>query len=65
MGGVDTYTELRRIAADVRVVVSSGYAEQDAMSRFSGKHTYGFVRKPYVPTELIGAVRRALEGERG
>jgi putative pyruvate formate lyase activating enzyme len=37
MDGEETFRELRRIKADVRVILSSGYSEQDATVQFAGK----------------------------
>ncbi len=52
MGGEDTFTELCRIDPDVKVILSSGYNEQDATNRFAGKGLAGFLQKPYTPMEL-------------
>ncbi len=52
MDGKACFRELRRINADVQVVLSSGYNEQDATSRFAGKGLAGFIQKPYSPEAL-------------
>jgi len=52
MGGEDTYSELCRINPDVKVILSSGYTEQDATNRFVGKGLAGFLQKPYTIDEL-------------
>ncbi|MDQ6984464.1 MAG: response regulator, partial [Ghiorsea sp.] len=49
MGGEDTFSELCRIDPDVKVILSSGYTEQDATNRFTGKGLAGFLQKPYAP----------------
>ena len=61
MNGEETYRELRRLTPDVRVVLSSGYEEDEADSRFAGTGLAAFVRKPYTYAQLIEAVRRALD----
>jgi FixJ family two-component response regulator len=43
------------------VVLSSGYGEAEAMSRFLGKGLKGFIQKPYGPRELISKVQEALK----
>ncbi len=63
MGGEETFGELRRIRPDVRVILSSGYNEQEAVNRFAGKGLAGFLHKPYRPSELVERVRQLLEGE--
>ncbi|HMO95988.1 MAG TPA: response regulator, partial [Tepidiformaceae bacterium] len=36
MDGEETFRELRRLSSDIRVVLTSGYNEQDATERFVG-----------------------------
>jgi two-component system cell cycle sensor histidine kinase/response regulator CckA len=52
---------MRRIRDDVKVILSSGYNEQDATSRFSEKGLAGFIQKPYRPSELIEKLRRIMQ----
>ena len=61
MGGEQTFTELRRIDPDVRVILSSGYNEQDAVRRFAGRGLAGFIQKPYRVQSLAAAIRAAIE----
>ena len=62
MDGQETFRELRRLRADVRVLLSSGYNEQDAINRFAGKKLAGFIQKPYSSAAILEAVRSVLEG---
>jgi len=39
---------------------SSGYAEDEATSRFVGRGLAGFIQKPYRPEALVAAIRQAL-----
>jgi len=52
MDGKACFRELRRINNDVKVVLSSGYSEEDATEQFQGKRLSGFVQKPYTPEHL-------------
>ena len=61
MGGEETFRELRRIRRDVRVILTSGYNEQEATSRFAGKGLAGFMQKPFQLAHLRSLVRVALE----
>ena len=61
MGGEKTFTELRRVNPDVRVVLSSGYNEQDAVRRFAGRGLAGFIQKPYQVEKLEEAIRAAIK----
>lgn len=60
MSGEETFRALRRIDAKVKVVLSSGYNEQDATRHFSGKGLAGFLQKPYTAAQLTAAIRRSL-----
>ncbi|MFH1467107.1 MAG: PAS domain S-box protein [Pseudomonadota bacterium] len=62
MDGQETFRELRRLRADVRVVLTSGYNEQDAVNRFAGKGLAGFIQKPYRAAELLAAIAKAIQG---
>ena len=61
MNGEEAAVELRRIRAEVPIILSSGYSEQEVAARFAGKGLAGFLKKPYEPAELTEAVQRALE----
>ncbi len=52
MGGEDAFSEMCRIDPDVKVILTSGYNEMDATSRFAGKGLAGFIQKPYTAEEL-------------
>ena len=61
MGGEAAFREIRRVRPDARVILSSGYDEQEATRRFVGKGLAGFIHKPYRPNELIAKLRGVLE----
>lgn len=67
MDGEETFRELHRIRRDVRVILSSGYSEQDVSQRFAGKGLAGFVHKPYRLDVLRKIMKDLLEkaGDRG
>jgi CheY-like chemotaxis protein len=58
MDGVATFEALRAIKPDVRVILSSGYNEQEAIQRFSGQGLAGFIKKPYEMETLLAELRR-------
>lgn len=62
MNGEETFRELRRVNPAVRVIMSSGYTENDIISRFAGKGLAGFIHKPYTLALLRDGIRAALEG---
>jgi CheY-like chemotaxis protein len=57
MNGEDTFRELSRLRPGIRVLLSSGYNEQDATNRFAGKGLAGFLQKPYTARDLIERLR--------
>jgi CheY-like chemotaxis protein len=61
MDGAATMNELRQIKPDVRVVLSSGYTQEDATRHFTDRDLVGFLQKPYALKDLLAAVRGALE----
>jgi len=56
LDGKGCFRELRRINKDVKVILSSGYNEQEATCRFTGKGLAGFIQKPYHPDTLAGVI---------
>jgi len=60
MDGHATFEKLREVRADIPVVVSTGYNEQDALDRFRGARPSGFLQKPYRMSELVDAVKKAI-----
>jgi len=61
MDGEETFRELRQMNSEVRVVMSSGYNEQEVSQRFFGKGVAGFIQKPYRLVELEAVLRGTLE----
>lgn len=58
--GEETFRELRRIKPDVKVILSSGYNEQDLMDRFVGKGLAGFIQKPFILSTLLKTIEAVL-----
>jgi two-component system cell cycle sensor histidine kinase/response regulator CckA len=59
--GEGCFCELRKLKAGVRVLLSSGYSEQETVTRFEGQGLAGFVQKPYTTGELLAKIREALQ----
>jgi two-component system, cell cycle sensor histidine kinase and response regulator CckA len=57
MDGEQCFRALRALDPGVRVILSSGYNEQDVTPRFSGRGLDGFIQKPYKLSELKGVIR--------
>lgn len=58
MNGEEAFRELRRIDPGVRVVLSSGYSEQEIAARFAGRGLAGFIQKPYQVERLRETLKR-------
>jgi PAS domain S-box-containing protein len=54
--GEQCFRELRTLDPAVRVIMSSGYNEQEVTQRFVGKGLAGFIQKPYKMSELKQAI---------
>lgn len=53
MDGDEAFFALRRIREDVRVILSSGFSEEDLNERFDGAGVAGFIQKPYKIEDLM------------
>lgn len=60
MDGIKTFQKLVELQPDVRVVLMSGYSEQDAFSGFQKVKPRGFVQKPFTLVALREKVQMAL-----
>jgi DNA-binding NtrC family response regulator len=60
MDGEQTFTELRRLRPDVRVVLMSGFNAHEAMLRFPGKGLASFLQKPFTIQSLSAVLQEAL-----
>ena len=59
MDGEETFRELRRIQPNVRVVLASGYSDQEIAQRFQSSGLAGLIEKPY-HLEALGAKLREV-----
>ncbi len=58
MDGSETFREITAIKPEARVLLMSGYNEQDAIARFTGEGLTGFIQKPFT----LRALREHLQG---
>jgi CheY-like chemotaxis protein len=61
MGGEEAFSRMKSIRPDVKVILSSGYNEVEAVRRFTGKGLAGFIQKPYSSIALGEKIRTILE----
>jgi two-component system cell cycle sensor histidine kinase/response regulator CckA len=61
MNGEEAFRELKRLQSDVKVILTSGYSEQDATHHFFNEGLAGFIQKPYSLNQLILKVNEVLK----
>ena len=60
MDGREAFQIMRRLRPGMRVVLSSGYNEQESVQAFAGKELAGFLQKPYTLQALRTVLRNAF-----
>lgn len=60
MDGEQCFRELHKICPDVKVIMSSGFNEQEVTQKFVGKGLSGFIQKPYKLSTLRNAIVKVL-----
>jgi CheY-like chemotaxis protein len=60
MDGAEVFEGLQKIKADVAVMLSSGFAEQEKVRAMLAKGLRGFLPKPYTQEKLLTQVRSTL-----
>jgi two-component system cell cycle sensor histidine kinase/response regulator CckA len=58
MDGEQCFRELKQLKPDVKVIMSSGYNEQEVTQKFVGKGLAGFIQKPYRLSVLKESLRK-------
>ncbi len=59
--GAEVFRALQKLSPGVRVILTSGYNEQDATQQFIGKGLAGFIQKPYVAKELVKKIIEVMK----
>jgi len=60
MSGEETLRQLQLLNPGVKVLLTSGYNEVEAIQRFAGKGLAGFIQKPYTAAALAEKVKEVL-----
>ena len=63
LGGEETFRAMRGIREDIRVLLMSGYNEQEVTQRFIGRGLAGFLQKPFRADDLCAMIARTLDIE--
>jgi len=60
LDGEQTSRELRRMRPDLKVIIASGYNEQEVSQKFGGSEVAAFLQKPYKLKEMSRKLREVL-----
>jgi len=60
MDGVETFHELQRIHPEVKVILMSGYSQEEIAPRFVDETPAAFIRKPFTLETLTGALAAVI-----
>ncbi len=60
MNGEETFVALKAIAPEAKVILSSGYTEQEISQRFADKGIAGFIQKPYQLETLAAILQKIM-----
>ncbi len=60
MNGAEVATRLKQMSSAARIVLSSGYAEDDIKRRFDCSGCDGFIQKPFRPNAFLDLIGRVL-----
>ena len=61
MDGLAVFKQMRAIRPEVKVLLASGYSEQEVAARYQGLGLNGFIQKPFNVKHLSDEVRRVLQ----
>ncbi|MBI4746360.1 MAG: response regulator [Deltaproteobacteria bacterium] len=57
MDGKEVLREMKKIRNDVKVILVSGYNNEETITRFCDDGFFGFIRKPYDAEYLLNRIR--------
>ena len=61
MDGLEVFKQMRRIRPEVKVLLASGFSEQEVSARYRGLGLNGFIQKPFNVKHLSDEVLRVLQ----
>jgi signal transduction histidine kinase len=61
MDGQEVWRYIRRVRPDMKIVVSSGFDEAEAMRQFSESTGLDFIQKPYTASALVRKIRATVD----
>jgi CheY-like chemotaxis protein len=61
MSGQEVFVEMRKIRPDIRVILVSGYNEEDAVRQFGHQDLAGFIQKPFILSNFLQSIHRMMQ----
>ena len=63
MNGVEAFMEIRRRHPNASVILMSGYADDELVSRALKNGAIGLLSKPFEPDDMLSRLQTAVRGE--
>jgi len=63
LGGWEMFEKLRVIDPDVKVILASGFVDQEMRTDMINRGAKDFVQKPYVPNAILKRIREVLDSD--
>jgi two-component system, cell cycle sensor histidine kinase and response regulator CckA len=61
INGIETFSKLRDLDENVRVILMSGYQESEIRDRLKTAPPFGFLQKPFTARKLLSQIRQILD----
>jgi PAS domain S-box-containing protein len=61
LSGAETCHLIRQMQPELPIVLTSGYTEPDAITRFAADDVAGFLQKPFSPATLVRTIQDAVQ----
>ncbi len=62
LSGFEAYRRMKALNPRLRIVLSSGYCEEDVLEQYPGEKMDGLLQKPYSASLLVARVKELLNG---
>jgi DNA-binding response OmpR family regulator len=63
MGGWDMFQKMLTVNPKIKVILASGYVDQDLRVEMMQQGAKDFIQKPYVPATILKRIREVLDAE--
>jgi DNA-binding NarL/FixJ family response regulator len=63
LGGSEAFTRIKEIDPDARILLSSGYVNEEDVQHLLQQGACGFLSKPHRLPVVVKAIRNALDGK--